>query len=122
MRSILVIDDDEIMRETLQDALEEQGFRVISASDGRQGLRKFKAPPVSLVITDIVMPEIDGIGIVRHIKQSAPQIPVIVMSGWRRCGRSFYLDVAKALGADDAIAKPFTIKEMITRIDRCLAA
>lgn len=122
MYSILVIEDEDVMRETLQEALEAQGFRVISASDGRQGLRKFKAVPVSLVITDIVMPEIDGIGVVRYIKQAAPQIPVIVMSGWRRCGKSFYLDVAKALGADDAIAKPFTIKEMRTRIDRCLAA
>ncbi|MBX3492110.1 MAG: response regulator [Parvibaculum sp.] len=122
MHSVLVIDDEDALRETLCVALAAQGFRAIGAADGKDGLRKFSMVPVSLVLTDLVMPELDGIGLIREIKRAAPNIPVIAMSGWQRCGVSFYLDVAKALGADDALVKPFTIRELRTRIDRCLAA
>ena len=119
--SILVIDDENAMCETLIFALAAQGYRVITASDGREGLRKFLAEDVALVITDIVMPEIDGIGVLRKIKEASPQTPVIVMSGWRRLGRTFYLEAACALGADDSIAKPFTIQQMKMKIDHCIS-
>jgi len=122
MHSILVIDDEEAMRETLCTALTAQGFRAIGAANGNDGLRKFRKLKVSLVLTDLVMPDLDGIGLIREIKRTAPDMPVIAMSGWQRCGVSFYLDVAKALGAAEVLAKPFTIRELRTRIDRCLAA
>ena len=108
--SILVIDDENAMCETLNFALA-----------AREGLRKFLAEDVALVITDIVMPEIDGIGVLRKIKEASPQTPVIVMSGWRRLGRTFYLEAACALGADDSIAKPFTIQQMKMKIDHCIS-
>ena len=120
MLSILVIDDDKSVRDTLRATLEHQGFRVVTASNGREAMRKFVLDEFALVITDLVMPDVDGIAVLRQLKKLAPKVPVIAISGWPSAGAPLYLDSSLALGADAALAKPFTTRQIREEIDNCL--
>lgn len=120
MQSILVVDDDRMLRDMLRDMLEAWGFRVITAADGEEGIRKFRTDDVSLVITDIVMPDTDGIALLRRLKKTAPRVPVIAISGWPDAKAPLYLNASQALGADAILPKPFTMKQMRREIDNCL--
>lgn len=120
MQSILVVDDDRLLRDMLRDMLESWGFRVITAADGEEGMRKFGTDDVSLVITDIVMPDTDGIALLKRLKKTAPKVPVIAISGWPAANAPLYLNASQALGADAVLAKPFTMKQMRREIDNFL--
>jgi CheY-like chemotaxis protein len=77
---ILVIDDEPVLRVTFKHLLEGEGYRVWTASNGREGLDIFRQHPVDLVITDIVMPEMDGYEIIENIRRESPGLPIIAMS------------------------------------------
>jgi CheY-like chemotaxis protein len=118
---ILVIDDEAAIRYTVQLLLEDSGFTVEVASNGREGVAAFRANPPDLVLTDILMPEQEGIETIMQIRREFPKTKIIAMSGGGRMGNTDFLTIAKGLGADATIAKPFETEDLIDLVQRLLA-
>ncbi len=121
MAHILVVDDDLRMREMIQRLLIAAGHVVDIASDGLEAERKLAHSGVDLVITDVVMPDKEGLTLLRELKLLRPALRVIVMSGGGRSGTSALLDVAAKFGADAVLQKPFRARALLNVIDRALA-
>jgi DNA-binding NtrC family response regulator len=121
MAKILIIDDDAIVRRTLATILEDDGHEVAVAEDGRQGMALFRSGKPDLVITDIVMPEQEGIQTITEMRQERPDAKIIAISGGGRIGDTDFLKIALVLGAADAIRKPFDSEELLTIVKACLA-
>jgi len=123
MARILVVDDDVSFNETLKQYLEYVGHEVICAFDGGQGLRLFEQETPDLVITDIVMPDVDGMEFLFKAMDDILHIPckIIAISGGGRIGGKEYLATAKVLGADDILEKPFRRADLLKRIENLLS-
>jgi CheY-like chemotaxis protein len=104
---VCVIDDDDLVRQAVTSLLQSQGLEVIVASDGDAAMAVIGNQPPALIITDIMMPNRDGIEIVRDAKRRFPNTPILVMSGSSIAGDIDYLQLARKLGADAHIKKPF---------------
>jgi DNA-binding response OmpR family regulator len=111
-RTILVIDDEPILRETLAEALDADGFRVITAADGREALVQFREHRPELVVLDLMLPELSGIEVCRVIRQES-DVPILMLTA-----KSSEVDkiVGLELGADDYVTKPFSLRELSARI------
>jgi DNA-binding response OmpR family regulator len=111
-RTILVVDDEPTLRETLVDALEADGFRVVAAADVRQALATFRAEQPDLVLLDLMLPELSGIEVCRIIRQESG-VPIVMLTA-----KDSELDkvVGLELGADDYVTKPFSLRELSARI------
>lgn len=118
---ILVIDDDPLVRATLRALLEGEGYEVTIAVDGENGLEAFRRHTPDLVITDIVMPEVEGIETIRQMREIAPNLPILAISGGGRGVSLDYLRMAQRLGATEVLAKPFEAEELVGVVARCLA-
>ena len=116
MKRILVIDDDDQIRTMLKLMLEKAGYEVNEASDGEIGLRKQQENPFDIIITDIIMPNKEGIGTIVDIKKSFPDVKIIAISGGGRIVPNDYLDIAKRLGADRTLSKPFKRKQLLQTV------
>ena len=112
MPRILVIDDDEGVRATLEIMLQEAGLDVLMARDGNQGLDLFLANPVDLVITDMQMPLKSGTQTISEIRRKDPRVPIIAMSGGSLTAKSDLLTAACKNGADRIIEKPFDYDDL----------
>lgn len=121
MASILLIEDDDFLREALATALNERGHVVVQARDGNVGLRLFRASPIDLVLTDIVMPNKEGIELVMELRRSDPNLGIIAMSGAIDGRAPLYLKLGETLGANRTITKPFEFSVLLTLIDEVLA-
>ena len=108
MAEILVVDDEPQTRRLLVRVLNGAGHRVHEAENGQQGIRVFRRVRPRLVITDIVMPDMEGIEMIRELRQEAAAIPKLAISG---VGPPLYLRAATDLGATAALAKPFDAAE-----------
>jgi CheY-like chemotaxis protein len=122
MTRVLVIDDDPHVRLTLSAMLMRFGFDVTVASDGLEGMRLFREVTPDLVVTDIIMPNQEGIATIAQAKQHSPRTPIIAISGGGRIGNSDMLKLARAAGADDVLAKPFLMADLLKVVQRTLAA
>ena len=122
MRKILIIDDDEQMRDLLCRAMEYAGFKADAAADGRKGLRLFKENSYDLVITDLIMPEQEGMETITFLRREYPDIKIIAISGGGRIGPETYLPAAKELGANEVFPKPFSIDKIIGVVKNLLDA
>ena len=111
MATILIIDDEEIIRVLLRSALEEAGYEVTEAANGRQGLELYRQKPTDLVITDIVMPEMNGLDMLLALTREFLHAKVIAISG--AGGKKNELDVAKLLGARQTFQKPFSLPHLL---------
>ncbi len=120
MRKILVIDDDEQIRKLLYRVMEQAGFEVQVAADGRKGLSLFEEDFYDLVITDLIMPEQEGIETITFLRKNYPQIKIIAISGGGRIGPETYLPLALELGANAAYAKPFSIDQITNAVKELL--
>ena len=110
---ILLVEDDSTLSFIVGDALTREGFEVTTASDGAEGLEKFRETRPDAVVADVMMPKLDGFGMVRQIRLSAPEIPVLFLTA-----RTALDDVVKGfeIGANDYLRKPFSILELVVRI------
>ena len=106
-QSILVIDDEETIRLLLRTILEREGYRVLEAPDGNEGLKQFTKTPTDLVITDLIMPGKEGIETIRELRRKFPDVKIIAVSGGGRIGPDAYLKMAKGVGALRTLSKPF---------------
>ena len=111
--TVLVIDDEPSIRQSLEMLLEAYGFQVALARDGVQGLAAFRRIAPDLVLTDIVMPNQDGIETILTMRRERPGAKIIAMSGHGAVGESEYVDMATRLGADTAVAKPFDAANLV---------
>ena len=111
-RTILVVEDEPTLRETIVDALESEGFRAIPAADGREALTRFRAERPDLVLLDLMLPELSGIEITRIIRAESG-VPIVMLTA-----KDSELDkvVGLELGADDYVTKPFSLRELTARI------
>lgn len=116
MAYILLVEDDQDLRAMLKSSLEKNRYTVIEASNGREAMQKFKPLLTDLVITDLLMPEQDGIGLIMELKKIKPEIKVIAISGGGKAGPSNYLSIAETLGADAVFAKPFSLTSFIEKV------
>jgi len=119
-RSILVVEDEEGVRLVVQVALERAGYRVTTAANGQEASRLLAAGEFALVLTDVLMPDKDGIEVINELRQQHPDLPIIAMSGGGRLPRDGYLTVALRLGAHAILQKPFTIDELVAVVGRLL--
>jgi DNA-binding response OmpR family regulator len=117
---ILVIDDEDQSRQMLQQALERAGYEVTTARDGSEGLRRFREAPTDLVITDILMPEKEGLETIMDLRREFPAVKIIAVSGGGRTGSLNFLDIAKRLGARRTLQKPFGLREMLAVVHELL--
>lgn len=116
MARILIVDDDELLRLTMREMLEDNGHDVFEAGDGTVGLAHLKKEPVDLVITDLIMPgKMEGIETIFELQSEFPGLPVIAMSG-KRIGGETCLGSAQALGARASLQKPFTQAELLKTV------
>jgi CheY-like chemotaxis protein len=120
MARILVIEDDDSVRAVVRRALERVGHTVHEGVDGGDGFDHVIRHRVDLVITDLVMPNQEGIETIQRLKQLDPRIPIIAMSGVAREGEFSILDDAVLMGADFALAKPFDVIDLIAAVERIL--
>ena len=118
MARILVIDDDAEMRAMLEQTLRSAGHEVVLASDGKQGEALHRADPASLVITDLYMPNQEGLETTAKLRRDFPAVPIIAICG--RPGAWDVLLVAKYLGATYTLAKPFQVDELLTIVQKAL--
>src|SRR5690242_154037 len=121
MARILIVDDQEVARKSLDFALKAAGHETVMAQDGGEALRHQKQRPADLVILDLFMPEKEGLETIAEMRKKFPQLPIIAVSGGQRISGAM-LEVARRLGAVDVFGKPFDPKELLEAIDRALAA
>jgi two-component system, chemotaxis family, chemotaxis protein CheY len=117
---ILVIDDDLTVRSAMVQFLKDLGYDVVTAENGHRGLRMFRSEKPDLVITDIIMPEKEGIQTITEIRRERPDAKIIAVSGGGRVGNTDFLKIARSLGADDAVAKPVDPDDFTARVRRFL--
>jgi CheY-like chemotaxis protein len=122
VHSILVVEDEESVRKVMQSALEREGYRVTTAANGHEASRILACEAFALVVTDLLMPDKDGIEVISELRQKQPNLPIIAMSGGGRLPREGYLIIAQHLGANAILQKPFTIEELSSMVARLLPA
>ncbi len=120
MKRIVLIDDDPEFRNMLQEGLTQAGFEIFPACDGVEGLTCIKENMPDLVITDIIMPEKEGVETILEIKALYPDMKYIAISGGGRSKPEGYLTVAKSLGAVETFSKPFKLVDLIKTINSVL--
>lgn len=108
------------MRKMLSIMLTQRGHEVVEAGNGAEGLALQREQPADLVLTDIIMPERDGIEALMELRRRQPAVPVIAMSGGGRVSATDYLVMAQKLGASATLAKPFSQDELFAAITRSL--
>jgi two-component system response regulator (stage 0 sporulation protein F) len=114
MATILIIDDEEPIRALLRFALEAAGYEVVEAANGRQGLERYRQRRADLVITDIAMPELNGLDMILELMHEFLHTKVIAISGVG--GEQNVLDAAKLLGARQTFQKPFSLPQLLRAV------
>ena len=121
MKKILVIEDDSQLREMLRQTLEREGYTVVDIPNGREALDLHQQHEMDLVITDIFMPEKDGVETIMELKRVSPDLKIIAVSGGSRYVRDENaLKAAKEFGAEHVIFKPFEQKEILSAVEQLL--
>ena len=119
MARILVIDDEPQVRRLIRQMLSRAGHEVAEAADGAEGLESIRVQAPDVIITDILMPNKEGIETIREVRREVPTLPILVISG--NAGSTLYMEMAKMLGAHASLAKPFRSAELLRAVDELLA-
>jgi DNA-binding NtrC family response regulator len=118
---VLVLDDEEEVLNVLMRALRRAGHEPLGAEDGLEGLHVVRTQPIDLVVTDLVMPEVDGLQFIKELAHLRPGTPVIAISGGGVWDARSLLEVAGTLGAVRTLSKPFELPEFLSLVDEVLA-
>jgi len=121
MAVVLIIEDDDHLRSLLREVLTRAGHDVHEAANGEIGMRRFNAAPADVVVTDIIMPDKEGLETIMELRREHPNVKIIAISGGGMALDAQYLSTAKALGADLTIEKPFEPREVIEAIGGLLS-
>ena len=117
MPSVLVVDDEDQIRQLIRETLEQAGYDVQEASNGKQGLERYRTKPADLVIMDILMPDQDGLESIMTLRREFPASRVIAITGGSdMIGILNFLDVAKMLGARRTLQKPFDVNVLLEAV------
>lgn len=119
-KHILIVDDDDMMRSFIKELLIINDFKITEAANGKLGLKEFRENTPDLVITDIIMPEMEGISFIRELRASNKDIPIIAMTGNVHGRMEEYLDISSQLGADEILRKPIKSQQFLDAIERLL--
>ena len=117
MAQILIIDDDPDVREFLEYTLNSAGHQTVTAEGGREGLNRFLRAPADLVITDLFMPELDGLELIAGLRTRFPELAIIAMSG----RTPNLLSVARNMGSNEILHKPFSADELVAVVQSVLS-
>ncbi len=120
MKRILVIDDDVQVRQMLKQMLQRAGYEVVDAADGAEGIKLYRDEPTDLVITDIIMPEKEGIETIMELNRDFPDVKIIAISGGGRIDSRDYLEMARKWGTDRTFSKPFDRAQLLEAIQQLL--
>jgi DNA-binding NtrC family response regulator len=122
MARILLVDDESSIVKVLDDMMTRLGYEVVTASGGTEALKKLSSGGIDLVVTDLVMPNINGLQLIEEIQKTYPGVKIIAMSGGSiATGPAEYLQTASKLGEVACLAKPFTINDLSTLVTSLLA-
>ena len=121
MVRILVIDDEALVRATIDAVLSAKGHAVTLATNGRDAMAQLRSAAFDLVITDLIMPEMEGIETIIAIRKELPGLHILAISGGGRMQVGDFLDMAGKLGADAVLRKPFTPDELLDAVARAVA-
>lgn len=113
---VCIIDDDAMLRSTLRNTLEDAGYLVFEACNGRTGVEMARQCNASLAVVDIVMPDQEGLATIRELTEQLPRIQILAISGFDQK----YLNIAEQFGATDSLRKPFLGSELVSRLNRML--
>ena len=116
---ILLIDDEKPFRAVIKQVLSKAGYDVVEAGNGVEGINRFYEKPADVIITDIIMPEKEGIETIIELKQAHPEVKLIAMSGGGWYGTDIDFDMAKKLGAR-TLNKPFELQELLDVVSELL--
>ena len=120
MAYVLIIEDDVTVRSLVRRMLSFGGHEVVEAEDGREALRSAQARPPDLVITDLMMPDMDGIEVITEFRRLGVDVPVIAISGGGLMPKELLLSNAAALGAVEVLPKPFEMHQILDAVERVL--
>ena len=116
MSKVLIIDNDPLVCETLKFAAESAGHTVVIARNGHEGLRAFSASQADIVVTDILMPEKEGMETIVDLRRLNPDVPILAISGAAPTGNISFLKIAQKLGANRTLSKPFAMEDFVAAI------
>ena len=117
---ILILDDEKDIRTLLRLMLEREGYEIAEAPNGREGMKIHMKDPADLVITDIIMPEQEGIETIIKLRRQSPETKIIAISGGGDIGPESYLSMAEKLGAHGTLMKPFSLEEVLSAVKSAL--
>jgi DNA-binding response OmpR family regulator len=118
MLRILLVDDDDAFRKMMFQKLTDMGYEVMEARNGKDAVQVHELCPADAVLTDLIMPDTDGIEIIREFRRIHAPVKIIAMSGGGWVGTRDYLKAAKLLGADETLTKPFSKDELGAALER----
>lgn len=121
MKRIAVVDDDSEVRAVLVAILLEEGYEVLEASNGIEAMQLVRSHPIELMILDMLMPEMDGLETISALGKASVQMKIIAITGGGRISPENYLQMAKAMGANRTITKPFHYEEIADSVKELLA-
>lgn len=117
-KHILIVDDDDMLRRYVKELLKLNNYKVSEAANGKLGLKEFRENKPDLVITDIIMPEMEGISFIRKLREHNQEIPIIAMTGNVHGHMEEYLNISSQIGADEILRKPVDSKVFLEAIER----
>lgn len=121
MIRILLAEDDELLRETLRIALEKAGYDVVPASNGVAALNLLRQTEFNVIVTDVLMPEMDGLEVIQSLRKASSDVPIVAISGGGRTRNMDMLEYAREFGADRILPKPLLPRDLIAAVKEVLA-
>lgn len=114
---VMLVDDDEHVRRTIRRVLEKRGYEVVEEVDGHAALRHVAGDPPDLVISDVYMPEMDGVEFVMRLRETFPEVPIIAISGGGLLSKEAVLGAAASLGAQTVLEKPVDAQDLLDAVE-----
>ena len=122
MKRILLVEDDDAIRRSLEIVLAKSGFMAVEAANGREALAAYQLGQIDAVVLDLIMPDMEGLETLRALRRISPDVRVLAISGGSRISSADYMDMALKFGAQEALAKPFTSETFIGTLNRVLVS